>query len=78
MVYSSCEVEDTTINNYINHDAIRLPLSQGLGGQRIELHPHYPMEWIKSSWCEWKENLWAGMKSWNHHNKEVQCFASCE
>ena len=56
-----------THNSLGNQDERQLPLGQGLGGQRIELHPHYPMEWIKGSWWEWNENLWAGMKSWNHH-----------
>ena len=65
-----------THNSSGNQDVRQLPLGQGLGGQRIELHPHYPMEWMKSSWCEWTENLWAGMKSWNHHNNEVRLNSS--
>ena len=46
-----------------NQEVRQLPLGQGLGGQRIELHPHYPLvsmkrflEWIKR-FMRWNEKL---------------------
>ena len=36
-----------THNSSGNQDVRQLPLGQGLGCQRIELHPHYPLVWIK-------------------------------
>ena len=36
-----------THNSSGNQDVRQLPLGQGLGGQCIELHPHYPLVWMK-------------------------------
>ena len=47
-----------THNSSGNQDVRHLPLGQGLGGQRIELHPHYPLVWIK--------RFMSGNKPWNH------------
>ena len=43
-----------THNSSGNPDVRQLPLGQGLGGQRIELHPHYPLVWMKR-FMSWKK-----------------------
>ena len=43
-----------THNSSGNPDVRQLPLGQGLGGQRIELHPHYPLVYMKR-FMSWKK-----------------------
>ena len=45
-----------THNSSGNQDVRQLPLGQGLGGQRIELHPHYPLVRMKR-FMSWNEKL---------------------
>ena len=45
-----------THNSSGNQDVRQLPLGQGLGGQHIELHPHYPLVRIKR-FMSWNEKL---------------------
>ena len=45
-----------THNSSGNQDVRQLPLCQGLGGQRIELHPHYPLVRMKR-FTSWNEKL---------------------
>ena len=64
-----------THNSSGNQDVRQLPLGQGLGGQRIELHPHYPMVWMKRlmSWNEKLKPLFNGQC-----RNDVVCFACRE
>ena len=67
-----------THNSSGNQDVRQLPLGQGLGGQRIELHPHYPLVRMKR-FMSWNEKLKAPLQTVNgqHHNNVV-CFTSRE
>ena len=69
-----------THNSSGNQDVRQLPLGQGLGGQRIKLHPYYPLVWMKGflvkmkRFMSWNEKLKAPLNGQHHNN--VVCFAS--
>ena len=62
-----------THNSSGNQDVRQLPLGQGLGGQRIELHPHYPLVWMKR-FMSWNEKL--KPPQLGSIVNDVVCFAS--
>ena len=69
-----------THNSLGNQDVRQSPLGQGLGGQRIKLHPCYPLVWMKGflvrmkRFMSWNEKLKPPLNGQHHNN--VVCFVS--
>ena len=63
-----------THNSLGNQDVRQLPLGQGLCGQRIKLHPYYPLVWMKGflvrmkRFMSWNEKLKPPLNGQDHNN----------